>query len=175
MFGQRGLPAFPSEATLKFAVQTAAPPFLCKRQCPFSSISPYKNIKGILCNILCNASTKEDARWHPAAVGRMLFNAPAGADNRIAPGNNTVPFPENLCSADLSAFAQFLAKRASVHQPDRSFPFPKSIQQSGMKSIASKPAARKAVLRLSTFCAGRVRSVWNRRRACLTRIPLMRA
>ena len=38
---------------------------------------------------------KEDARWHPAAVGRMLFsNAPTGADNRIAPGNNTVPFPE---------------------------------------------------------------------------------
>ena len=37
---------------------------------------------------------KEDARWHPAAVGRVLFsNAPAGADNRIAPGNNTVPFP----------------------------------------------------------------------------------
>ena len=39
--------------------------------------------------------SKQNARWHPAAVGRMLFsNAPAGADNRTAPGNNTVPFPE---------------------------------------------------------------------------------
>ena len=29
--------------------------------------------------------------------GCMLFsNAPTGADNRIAPGNNTVPFPEKL-------------------------------------------------------------------------------
>ena len=27
-------------------------------------------------------------------VGRMLFQCSASADNRIAPGNNTVPFPE---------------------------------------------------------------------------------
>ena len=52
--------------------------------------------KGILCSLSsATLPQKEDARWHPAAVGRVLFsNAPAGADNRIAPGNNTVPFPE---------------------------------------------------------------------------------
>ena len=36
---------------------------------------------------------KEDARRHPAAVGRMLFSSvPAGADNRIAPGSNIFLF-----------------------------------------------------------------------------------
>ncbi len=83
---------------LKFAAQAAPPPFLCGDQCRFFllflRITKYP--KGILCSLSsATLPQKRGCQMASCGCGRVLFsNAPAGADNRIAPGNNTVPFPE---------------------------------------------------------------------------------